>query len=274
MIDVDGPFKRNIYTPDLKINIGSDPLCPALFAPRINHLNTLTPASKKINEYQWTFLSILRELSIDLLRIITACFHWLLKQISTSDTQELHQESNQEEIEKLFNYPINYDRFREEILNYRKRSSLFYNNYNFKSYLQLKDDIINDKLEPIKAYSDEDQRDLAAGIANYEAIVDLYVQRFLDRHPHLDQEPYLPALQFIALCIAIKVAYDQPVWNSDFQSFLQIPLSVATHNKMELAFLKGIEWNISLTDICSESPPFADREEDEDCQVDSDILAR
>lgn len=215
---------------------------PGFHAPRLDHyLKPLLP-SKQLDDYHWSVL--LFTWGRALFDLIAMCFQMLFLKKERSEIPELDEKGKR----SLFNISIDYENFHDQILNYKKGSKLIYNNYSFASFLELKEGVIFDGIDKLEGCDDQDQRDRLGGIATYDAIVDLFVGRFLIQHPDMNQESYLSSLRFIALCLAIKISYDQQIWNSDFLFFLPAPFSIDTHKKMEVEFLKGIEWNISQTE--------------------------
>lgn len=252
------------------------------------------------------------------------------------------EEIGQNGLEQLFSHPIDYLKFRTQVLTVMgrgmalKNSSkidpekhglvLIYNNYNFKSFFQIKirkfiqrkkkllqghshqklfsavkkflklrddsktliqfvsadleeqgikltpdlvgliseidtfwgavhyaDDAKSDQARRIfESFHDEFDLNLRAGMAVFDAIVDLYVKRFLEENPHMDDEEYLPALRTIALGIAIKLTWDEAVWNSDFIPFIHPYMGGCNHKNMEIAFLQNIDWNVSTSELFEE----------------------
>lgn len=241
MMPVNTVFKM-ICLQDQNLLLTNDSPSSGFHAPRLDHYLKPSPPSKQLDEYHWTVLLVIWSRS--LFNYITVCFQMLFLKQKPCEIPELDEKG----INGLFNISINYENFRDQILNYKKASKFIYNNYSFDSFLELKAELVIDEIDKIEDCEDPDQRDRLGGIATYDVIVDLFVGRFLTHHPDMDQEPYLSSLRFTALCLAIKISFDQPIWNSDFQLFLPAPFSIDTHKKMEAEFLKGIEWNISQTD--------------------------
>lgn len=200
----------------------------------------------KLNAHQWSFLQVIRYAITLLLAKIYACAQHYFNSDQTSNFFD--HPPNDFEISKLYDQVIDYEYFRDRVLTYHKG---FYNNYCGDSIFALRDDIREEKFEEIMSYADQEQRDLFAGITHYEAIVDLFVDRFLARHPEMQEKQYLPVLRFVALCIAIKDSFDEAVWNEDFQKFQSNVLPLSVHNQMEIEFLKIIDWNVSVTEICA-----------------------
>jgi hypothetical protein len=69
------------------------------------------------------------------------------------------------------------------------------------------------------------------------------LDRFLEKHPFMKSENYLPALRYTALVIAVKYFEDHCVFNSDLLEVLpQDDLTFEKLNKMEAVFLKELDW--------------------------------
>ena len=200
----------------------------------------------KLNTHQWSFLQVVRYAITLLLAKIYACAQHYLNSEQTSEF--FNQPPKDFDLTNLYDQVVDYEHFRDRVLTYHNG---FYNNYCSDSFFAIRDDIKEEKFDEIMSDEDQQQRDLMAGIANYEAIVDLFVDRFLARHPELQERHYLSVLRFVALCIAIKDSFDEAVWNEDFQKFETNVLPLSIHNQMEIEFLKIIDWNVSVTEICA-----------------------
>lgn len=204
----------------------------------------------------WRVLSLLSESGFQILNRIMCCYHQSIlndddMRSKEEETESMQLDEEEREIQKsntlcdIFNEPISYEQFRDNILNFKKRGKLFYSNYSLETYLQLKERDLN----AIFSYSDNTERELNANIATYDAIVNLYVSRFLERNPQLNDDKYLPSLRVTALGIAIKISWDEGVWNIDFKSFISPYMGAEKHREMESKFLKGIDWNFSTNEL-------------------------
>ncbi|WP_068469740.1 hypothetical protein [Candidatus Protochlamydia phocaeensis] len=86
---------------------------------------------------------------------------------------------------------------------------------------------------------------LALGIDLLEQGISLPLQNELNRHT---LAPIIPSLQIAALIIVIKMSDDFNILNKHFLSYLPpSSYSLKEINNMELAFLKGIDWKLSLS---------------------------
>jgi hypothetical protein len=170
----------------------------------------------------WSF-----KFGIKLIMKVMACFRRML--------HKLH---------RAFCGPSVYEEFRDQILSYRKEGGeLHYNHYSVESYKKIK----NSSLGILDRCKNEEQKELKAGIATYEAIVNLYVQRFLDNSEMKDKLS-LPLLYTTALITAIKDSYDTLFNKRDFELFLPENLMIDLYS-LEITFLKGMQWNISTTEL-------------------------
>lgn len=208
----------------------------------------------------WKLVIFLGNCAKQLLSKIMKCFQSIIKQGSTfssppsSQLPSIKQERQQElpgegkEVEKeselrlLFNNPVNYEKFHDSILNYQNN---FFNNYHLETYRKLKDC----DWSLLEKCQSKQEKEHQAGIAVYDAIVKLFVKRFLDQYPALDQKIYLPSLKVIALGIAIKNSWDEAIYNTYLQPFIVPYMGIKKHNKMENEFLKGMNWNLSLDEL-------------------------
>lgn len=187
----------------------------------------------------WRFLSLFTVWNYQLMIKVIGCFQSLLvkkiEQAKSITTPPKKSDSN-----TLFCQPIDYEKFRDQVLKRRK-----FNLHNLQSYTDLQSRHVGifDKCE------NNLEKELVASIASYEAIVDLYVKRFLDKHPQLNDASFLPSLRMTALGIAIKAACDDEIYNSDFKDYLPPNISLSVHNAMELEFLKGLDWNLSTNEL-------------------------
>jgi|GEM_PF-2284321 len=152
---------------------------------------------------------------------------------------------SQRELEQLFNEPVDYQRFHDDILSLKQSGELFFNNYNVQAYLKLN----NHDMCLIEACQNDEEKELMASTAVYDAIVNLYLKRFFDEHPSLNDKDYLPALSMIALGIAIKLSYDDPIWNDDWNHLIHPSIELSKYIKMERGFLEAIHWNSSISEI-------------------------
>lgn len=200
---------------------------------------------RQLLEKTWSKISLLTHWCFQLMLKITRC----ILRIQPKQPQQLIQlELNQNHLNPLFNQPIVYEEFRDAVLHYRIDNELFFNNYDSTSYLNFK--CHDTKL--LDHCKSEQDKELKAGIACYEAIVDLYVQRIIQYHPELKQASFLPALRMVALTIAIKIT-EKTIFNSDFQAFLPSEVNIKTLHSMESAFLEGIQWDISIAELLLDS---------------------
>jgi hypothetical protein len=97
----------------------------------------------------------------------------------------------------------------------------------------------------INLFADKNFCDQYEDVSIYDAIVDQYIERFLAKHPEMNNPAFLPSLQFIALIITLKVSDDMAICNVDFFNFipLNFSFSIKKVNRMEHAFLEAIQWN-------------------------------
>lgn len=197
----------------------------------------------------WHILTLLCEWGAELLTKVMQCFQSLQSNHPEEEMIEEAIQLTENELCQLFNLSIPYEEFRDKILNYHGKSKgqkveeFTFNNYDFAAYSQIK--------KSNSTLVNNGQNELTAGIEVYNAIVDLYVKRFLNQHPQLDKDEYLSALRTIALIIAIKESWDLPIANKNFQYFLHHYLEIKTLQKMEIEFLKGMDWDISITELSS-----------------------
>lgn len=155
-------------------------------------------------------------------------------------------------IKKFFSYHFDYSLLETKILDFERNSvpiSIF-NNYDFTSYKKLKKIYQLPSNNHIPVHSHHE-----GGIKTYQAIVSLYVRRFLKRNPDMNRPNYSAALHLIALRIAIKDSADEfagfyPLLNS----FLPPKITVEKAAKMEFYFLRGMDWNISTQELVGEEP--------------------
>ncbi len=259
------PYKQQVFTPR-QINSYSPFLFSSIFVQYSNLLHSIKEYAKRI----WSILS----LKIPLVANIMACFQKTIVQspevnkkktknrvpfnppISKND--QAKQQERSAKLKTLFQQPMNYEKFHDNILNHytleedpvtkekRPTTNLLYNIYDINSYLRLK----NRKLNIFNRFQTDAEKDLKAGIATYDAIVDLYVRRFLKKNPDMNHESFLPSLRVMALALALKQADDYAIWISDLHPFIDSSVSVSTLTTMEVEFLKEINWDISLSEIC------------------------
>lgn len=210
------------------------------------------PTSNRLHHMESIVIDTVVAICSFLIRKIMACVKLIL-QLRRPEKETVSVKKFA--IEDLFNLEIDYPSFRDKVLTCKKQSRLLYNNYNFESISSFKIDLIDKIKLLVDCRENQEQKDLAAGIATYEAIVDLWVGRFFLRHPAMDREPYRSSLRFTALCIAIKVSFDQAIWNSDFKAFFHPDLIQVSerHNRMESEFLNAVEWNLSTKELLDES---------------------
>lgn len=235
----------------------------------------LSAASRLANK-TWKLLSLFADWGVQLLMKVMNCFHFFLSFRSKGKTKNLSFMNppvydknlkkavsyekmgeqafieNQESVEyqaknlcQLFSQPIVYENFRNNVF-HSSLNNLF-NNYNFKSYLLLK----NADLSVLSNFENETEKNSKAGIATYDAIVDLYVRRFINRYPEMNHSTYLSSLRFIALTIAIKISFDEPIFNKSFHMclFPKIEFTPETHSAMEMAFLQAFDFDTSFIEI-------------------------
>ncbi len=83
------------------------------------------------------------------------------------------------------------------------------------------------------------------GIDQYIELAKSLCERFLEKCPSMNSRQYTPSLHYTALLIAMKFLRNQTLQNADFlKMFPQASLTLERLNKMEIAFLNTIEWNI------------------------------
>lgn len=213
----------------------------SIFFPSIDHLPTSFEDVKRI----WKVLTLASIWWIELLTKIMCCFHWMQNKQLTHQPIVMDPAENsddQESLRELFGQPIDYPGFRNRILNHK---NWFYNNYGSNAFFQLKDA----DWSILENCRTEAEKELKASMVVYDTIVDLYVERFLNQYPELNNEQYLPCLRTIALTIAIKISWDESIENVSFQQFIFPYMGVKLHKKMELAFLKAISWNTSISEL-------------------------
>jgi hypothetical protein len=223
----------------LNCNKPSNPNSPLLFESLFSpYFAPANPPKKSVHRI-WQFITLFNNW---LIVKVTNCFHYL------QNKQELTKTKKQkEELNELFNQPIIYDKFRDQVLSYKTDQAIdpFFQNHTLQSYLQLK----NHDLSIFENITDASQKESIAAFASYDAIVDLYVNRFLEKNPEMDNETFLPSLKMTALCIALKIACDQAIYNSYFSGFLPSSLEKSTHHAMEAKFLNEIGWNTSTAEL-------------------------
>lgn len=186
--------------------------------------------------------------------------------ISAKEFMKLAQEMTnlQPKLAKLFTKPVDYKEFRNNVLRKiiwnrkLRRSELFFNNYNVQSYMSIEK--LRKKVPYFLNLPNQNEKNIQAGFEAYDAVVDLYVQRFIQRFikefPEITEErclTFIPSLQIVALCIAIKISWDgfESIWNQDFKPYLPKTISLAELNRMELEFLKFINWDTSTSELIS-----------------------
>lgn len=197
----------------------------------------------------WSVLTFMSKRIIQLIGKIMKCFLSIFKQSSPTKQEqkqitqvEIKKVKQKDELKLLFEGPLNYEKFHESLLIFHAN---YYNNYDLEAFGQLKECDWN----MFDQYSNKQEKEIKAGMAVYDAIVKLYVKRFLVLHPELDQKIYLPSLQAVALGIAIKDSWDDMFDNKDFQKFIIPGIGIKKYGKMEIEFLKGIDWNLSLDEL-------------------------
>jgi hypothetical protein len=174
------------------------------------------------------------------------CFNRIHKQeeqpISSPQIEKDQIESHNQELYELFKHSIDYAAFHSKVLMHK---NLFYNNYDCDAFAQLKEHD-GSLLDNCKT---DDDKELKTSMAVYDAIVDLYVCRFLKQYPELNNEECLSSLRTIALGIAIKISWDEAIDNIDYSSFITPYMGANLHKKMELEFLAAIDWNTSTDEL-------------------------
>ena len=218
----------------------------------------IASAKKSYGSRIWRILTLFTHWNFLLVIKMMSCFQFL--QNKKRKQAGAHPEMENEDLKELFSQPIVYEKFRDQILSYKirdKNGTQFFHNHTLQTYLELKnpDPTIFDHI------TNDAQKELISVTASYEAIVDLYVQRFLNKHPRMNNENFLPSLKTTALGIALKISCDEQIYNSDFNPFLSLswnPLlsssfEISTHNKMEIEFLKEIDWNISTDELVADA---------------------
>lgn len=165
-------------------------------------------------------------------------------------------------LHKLFKPQIDFRLFINQILG--QETDL--NNYALKSYLTLKSPrfrlvLPHNILTPDKV----EHAMINAGKLVYQAITRLYVARFLQKYPQLNQRIYLSSLHTIALGIAIKCSWDERTFNTELLEFLPkikikkdkkmkcVQIDIDRYNEMEVEFLKAIDWNTSTRELSIDS---------------------
>jgi len=150
--------------------------------------------------------------------------------------------TDEEELKDVFSQRIDYRRFHDLVLHQAWKGESIYNNYGIETYCQLQ----NHQINALDRFQNQEEKECRAGIAVYDAIVHLYLERVLNQYPVLNHQDYLPALSAIALGVAIKLSYDDAIWNVDINHFIYPYLDVVKYNSMERAFLKAINWDTSI----------------------------
>lgn len=214
----------------------------------------------------WTVLNLTCVWVIELLTKIMGCFQQIhKKQLFNPSIYNVKLTSESDKLKnlrKLFQHPVDYEMFRDKILNYK---NFFYNNYGFDAFFQIK----NVKLSVFEDCKTRKEQKIEASMVVYDAIVDLYINRFLDHYPELDDEKYLPCLRTIALATAIKISWDESIDNISFRHFMIPYMGTAKHYKMEIAFLEAIDWNTSTEELTIHDQSEAFEEENFNNEIDS-----
>ncbi len=230
-------------------------------------LNTLRHSlwlSGWVFQIQKNLLSIKRAVSllIDSLLLIVKkikiCFSYLFcynkKYLTTQaretlETVSIHQRIKRVMIKSLFSFEFNYGVLEYKILSCNFPFPLF-NHYDNASYKKLKrpsQTLPHTSPQPEKPLSN-----IEAGIKTYQAIVSLYVQRFLKRHAEMNHPRYLSALRLVALRIAIKDSIDGFHEFERLNRFLPSNINAKKAIQMEGCFLREIGWNLSLRELTHE----------------------
>jgi hypothetical protein len=191
----------------------------------------------------WRLITFLTYWSFQIVIKVISCFLSIFRK--QEDPLTSNTKIKNKNLHLLFSLSFDFEKFRDKVLKIKddKHNMLIFNNYNLDSYLKLK----HHDLSILKNCKNDNERELKASIAMYQAIVDLYVKRFLMRHPDMNESCYLSSLRMIALVIAIKYSIDEAIWNADFRDF--IPITIKTQNEMEMKFLEVICWNVSLREL-------------------------
>ena len=187
--------------------------------------------------------------------------------ISVAEFLKLAQEMTnlQQRLSKLFAKPVAYKEFRNKVLKKifwnrkLRKNEFFFNNYDAQSSMSIEK--FRKKFPYFLNLGDQNERDLLAGFATYDAIADLYVQRFVQqfikKFPQMNEKsclPFIPSLQLVALCIAIKISWDEAIWNKDFEPYLPKTIRLEELDSMELEFLILINWNTSTRELIHKQP--------------------
>ncbi len=166
---------------------------------------------------------------------------------------EKENREDKNNLKNLFNQPIPiYQEFIKKVFSCwikskSKPPQLLFGNYNCETYHQI-EKFKTDSLNLLKI-NDPKTQEIAINRAIYEAIVNVYVQRFLKLYPEMNEESFLSSLQMTALIIAIKKSLDEDIWNEDFSPCLPPSLTLNIVNKMEREFLRVIDWNLSINEL-------------------------
>lgn len=220
-----------------------------------SNFNTNPLVSNTFGNRCWRVLTLFADWSFQLLTKVMRCFQFnqhLQQQEPTEESLEIvimksPIQLKEDDDKEIFNQLVNYQYFFDKTLSDKQSFNKFmFNNYNFESYLKLKSHDVNSML---KQYDQQEDMEFAASKAVYSAIVDLYVQRFLQKHPELDQEDYLSSLRMTALRIAIKCSLDEAICYEDLKGFIFPYMEIQEYYKMEIEFLKGIDWDTSTREL-------------------------
>jgi hypothetical protein len=216
------------------------------------------PSPLEIARRIWTVFTLATAWVTELITRVMFCFDLAHKKQVSNQPIIVYPKDKLDDPEKLadlFQQSIDYETFRYKVLTYK---NLFYNNYGYNAFIQIKEA----KLGILDNCKTEEEKELKASMAVYDAIVNLYIERFCARYPELNDEKYLPCLRTIALSIAIKISWDESIDNVNFQHFIIPYMGYKSHGMMESAFLKAINWNTSINELSIHDTSETSEEED------------
>lgn len=193
----------------------------------------------------WTVLSLANAWAAELMTRVIYCFRQAYKELFPTQPVIINPTEKLDDLKNLkivFHQPVDYEDFRNKVLTYKNG---FYNNFGFEAFSQLN----RAELYILNHCKTKEEEELKVGMAVYDAIVNLYLKRLFGRYPELNNKRYLPCLRTIALAIAIKMSCDEAIENESFQCFIYPYMGTKLHSRMEIAFLKAIDWNISITEL-------------------------
>jgi hypothetical protein len=128
-------------------------------------------------------------------------------------------------------------------------TKIFNKKISLRSYHQIKKEILK---KPIRRENFPDVADidfygdLFENLTTLEKIIHTYVQRFLEKAPHLKEKNFRASLRFTALVIALKVVDDLGPCNLNFFLLMKNKIPKKNIYYMEMAFLQTIDWNLQF----------------------------